>query len=78
MEKCKSGFRKHDSTDTALLKVLNNILLSIDLRDSVILKLLYFSAAFDTVDHRILISCLEQCVGITGCALGGFESYLED
>ncbi len=65
-EKCKSGFGKHYSTDTALLKLLNDILLSVHSGDSVILLLLDLSAAFDT---RILISRLENCVVITGCAL---------
>ncbi len=76
-EKFQSGFRKHHSTETALLKVLNDIL-PVDLGDTVIHILLDLSAAFDTIDHRILISRLEQCVGITGCALDWFKSYLED
>jgi len=42
----------------------------------VILLLFDLSAAFDTVDHKILISRLEQCVGIEGSTLDWFESYL--
>lgn len=68
-EEFKSGFRKHHIPESALLKVLNNILLSADSGDSVILLLLDLSAAFDTVDLKILISRLEQCVGIEGCSL---------
>lgn len=41
-----------------------------------ILLLFDLSAAFDTVDHKILISRLEQCVGIEGSTLDWFESYL--
>lgn len=71
------SLRNH-STESALLRVLNDILVSVDYGDSVILVLLDRSAAFDTVDHTILISRLEQCVGIRGLALSWFKSFLCD
>ncbi len=40
-----------------------------DSRDSVILVMLDLSSAFDTVDHTILISRLESCVGLGGAVL---------
>lgn len=43
-----------------------------------VLVLLDLIAAFDTVDHEILVSRLERCVGITGIALKWFHSYLKD
>ncbi len=43
-----------------------------------ILLLLDLSGDIDSVDHRILISQLEQCVGIEGCVLNWFKSYLTD
>lgn len=46
--------------------------------DSVILVLLDLTAAFDIVDHEILISHLDQWVGIRGVALEWFGSYLAD
>lgn len=72
----QSGFRTNHSTESALLRVLNYILLSLDSGDSVILILLDLRAAFDTVDHRILLSRLERSVGIRGNALSWFKSYL--
>uniref|UniRef100_A0A3Q3C7D3 Reverse transcriptase domain-containing protein n=1 Tax=Haplochromis burtoni TaxID=8153 RepID=A0A3Q3C7D3_HAPBU len=64
------------STESALLRIFNDIFLSCDSGESVILILLDLTAAFDTVDHEILISRLEQCVSITGVALKWFRSYL--
>ncbi len=77
-ETFQSGFRKHLSTESALLRVLNDILLSIDTGNSVVLLLLDLSAEFDTVDHSILISRLEHCVGICGSVLKWSKSYLNN
>lgn len=74
----QSGFKSHHSTETALLRVFNDLLLMTDAGDSAVLVLLDLTAAFDTVDHEILISRLEQYVGIRGTALKWFRSYLSD
>lgn len=66
---------KCHSTETALLKVLNYILISCDSGDSAVLVLLDLTAAFDTVDHAVLIDRLEHCVGLRGVALDWFKSY---
>lgn len=77
-EKFQSGFRKKHSTESALLRVLNDILLFVDSGNSAILVILDLSAAFDTVDHEILLTRLEKCVGIQGTALSWFRSYLSN
>lgn len=74
----RSGFRPHHSTETALIKVTNDIRLNTDAGKVSVLVLLDLSAAFDTVDHEILSQRLEDWVGISGTALNWLKSYLED
>ena len=72
----QSAYRTNHSTETALLKVYNDIMWSIDSGDDVILCLLDLSAAFDMIDHTILINRLEKRFGIKDDALAWFVSYL--
>ncbi len=53
-ETFQSGFKPLHSTESALLRVLNYILLATDSGDSVILILLDLTSPFDTVYHKIL------------------------
>ena len=73
----QSAYRAHHSTGTekALLRVYNDIAMSIDNQKSVVLVLLDLSAAFDTVDHSLLLARLSTRFGICDQALDWFRSY---
>ena len=71
-----SAYRDKHSTKTALIKVQNNILSALDAASLSIFLMLDLSAAFDTIDHDILVSRLCNVYGITGNALDWFRSYL--
>ena len=62
-------------TETALIKVQNDILSALDAGSSAVLLMLDLSAAFDTIDYNILLSRLCNVYGITGDALDWFKSY---
>ena len=74
----QSAYKQFHSTETALVKVFNDIILDVDRNRTVILLLLDLSAAFDTVDHTILIERLANRFGLCGLALAWFKSYLSD
>ena len=74
-ETYQSAYRPHHSTETALLHIQNDILTSIDNKEVTLLVLLDLSAAFDTVDHTILLTRLKN-IGIIGLAHDWFNSYL--
>ena len=74
----QSSYKKGDSTETALTRIHNDILSAINDGECVILVLLDLSAAFDTVDHDILITRLKHRFGITGKALNWIQSYLSE
>ena len=75
-ETFQSAHKSFHSTETALLRVQNNILCALDRKESVILVLLDLSAAFDTVDHTLLVPRLSTCFGFQGTVLKWLKSYL--
>ena len=76
LPKFQSGFRKYYLTETALLKVQNDILMSMDNKEVTLLILLDLSAAFDTIEHSILLNILQQDFRVVGTALNWFHSSL--
>ena len=78
LPKFQSGFRKRHSTETALLKVMSDILLAADQGHVTLLGLLDMSAAFDIVDHDILLFRLKTSFGVDGTVLSWLESFLRD
>ena len=75
-ETVQSAYKKHHGTETTLLFIQNDILNSIDQNKVVLLVLLDLSAAFDTIDHKLLINRLSSRLGLSGCVLDWFRSYL--
>ncbi len=61
----------------ALIKIINNIRLNSDSGKISVLVILDLSAAFDTVDHNILLERLENWVGLSGMVHKWFRSDLE-
>ena len=75
---CQSSYRPCHSTETALLKVVNDLFLSLSKGNISVLALLDFSSAFDTIDHPILVHRLHTDFGFTDTVLQWFLSYLTD
>ena len=78
LPKFQSAFRKFYSTETALLKVHNDVLLHMDNKEVTLLVLLDLSAVFDKIERSILLNFLERDFGVSGTALKWFDSFLSD
>ena len=76
MDPMQSAYRTGHSTETAMVRVQSDILQALDRKQSVILVLLDLSAAFDTVDHAVLVNRLSSWAGISGTALRWITNYL--
>ena len=75
-ETLQSAYKQYHSTETALVRVQNDILMNLDRKRGVMLVLLDLSAAFDTIDHNVLLKLLETRIGLSGTVLQWFKSYL--
>ena len=72
----QSAYRKKHSTETALLKIVDDLYRVLDSKSAAVLIGLDLSAAFDTIDHGILIDRLRSTFGVSGTALAWVRSYL--
>ena len=70
------GYKSGHSTETLLVKFMNDLLVAIDKDRGVVVLLVDLSSAFDTVQHDILMKILEQSLNIRGTALKWFHSFL--
>ena len=77
-DKYQLAYRAAHSTETALLRVHHDITSTLDKGSTVALVMLDQSAAFDVIDHDILLQRLEFVFGISGRGLKWFGSYLQD
>ena len=73
----QSAYRKGHSTETALLEVLDGAVTVADNKQVTVLIGLDLSAAFDTVDHRLLLDRLWLEFGVTETPLNWLQSYLD-
>ena len=73
----QSAYRKFHSTETALLHIKHDILMNMNQQRRTLLVTLDLSAAFDPIDHVILLKRLHS-FGISGRVLSWFQSYLEN
>ena len=74
-ETFQSAYRQHHGTETALVKVLDDILRALDNKCGIILVMLDLSAAFDTIDHDILLDRFRIRLGLGGSAIKWLREY---
>ena len=71
----QSAYRTGHSTETAMVKVQSDIICIMDNNQITQLVLLGLSAAFDTVDHCVLSTVMQNQYGVSSTTLGWIESY---
>ena len=72
----QSAYRPRHSTETALLKMVDDILAALDNGNISTLVMLDLSCAFDTIDHQILFHRLHTVFGLNDIVLSWVQSYL--
>ena len=70
------GYKRHHSCESFLLKLIDDILVAVDRKLGVVILIIDLSAAFDTVDHKVLLNILQSKFHITGSALSWLRSFL--
>ena len=77
-DKFQSAYRTGFSTETALIRITDDILFALDNKCFIALIMIDMSAAFDTIDHNILLYRLSHHFGINNSVLSWFRSYLNN
>ena len=72
----QSAYCEHYSTETSFIKLTNGILWLMERHQMTAIAILDLLAAFDMVDHEILLEILEQHFGFCGKAQHWFQNYL--
>jgi len=72
----QSAYRRQHSTETAVLKIVSDLLLACDRGQVTLLALLDLSAAFDTVDHHILLDRLQSAFFVRGPVIDWIQSFI--
>ena len=72
----QSGYKTGYSCETLLVRLVNDLYMNLDNGKCTVLLLLDLSAAFDTVDHELLLDILQNEIGLSGTVLKWFESFL--
>ena len=73
----QSAYKKNCSTETLLVRIWNDLLVASDEKSATVVMMLDLSAAFDTVDHDLLLHILMKEIGLRGTVLKWFESFLK-
>ena len=73
----QSAYKKTFSTETLLIRIWNDLLVASDEKSATVVMMLDLSAAFDTVDHDLLLNILMKEIGLRGTVLKWFTSFLK-
>ena len=74
----QSAYRQHHSTETVLSRVTSDIFQCMGKQQVALMVLLDLSAAFDTVDHQILLNIMKRDFGLDNTVLNWLASYLSN
>ena len=72
----QSAYRSNYSCETSLLKLTNDILWNMENKQVTALVMIDLSAAFDTIDHELLLEILHHRYSISDNALKWYDNYL--
>ena len=76
MPSYQSAYREHHSCETALVRLTNDLLWNMEMQWVTALVAIDLSAAFNTVDHTVLLKVLQQHFGVNDKVLNWMDTYL--